>query len=120
MTILLLYWRHILVVAALTAAGWLGYHKIYSIGYDAASAKYEKQIAEYNNKLDKRINVLESSSTVLIEQLLIGNQGTKNDLANILKTIKGKPLYTIDTKGQCKLSDDFIKAYNDGIGRVNK
>ncbi len=120
MTFLLLYWRHLLVVAALTAGGWLGYHKIYNIGYDAASQKYEKQIAEYNTKLNKRIDILESSSTVLIEQLLVGNQGTKNDLANILKTIKGKPLYTIDPKGQCKLSDDFIKAYNDGIGRVNK
>ncbi|OQB10823.1 MAG: hypothetical protein BWY21_00130 [Parcubacteria group bacterium ADurb.Bin216] len=120
MTFLLLYWKHLLVVAALTAGGWLGYHKIYNIGYDAASQKYEKQIAEYNTKLNKRIDILESSSTVLIEQLLVGNQGTKNDLANILKTIKGKPLYIIDPKGQCKLSDDFIKAYNDGIGRVNK
>jgi hypothetical protein len=120
MTFLLLYWRHLIVVLALATGGWLGYHKIYNIGYEAASKKYEAQIADYNNKLDKRINVLESSSTVLMEQLLLGNQGTKNDLANILKTIKGKPLYTIDTKGQCKLSDDFIKAYNDGIGRVNK
>lgn len=109
-----------MLISILAAAGWLIYNKIYTIGYEAATVKYEKQIAAYNAKLDKRIELLETGSTVLIEQVLLGNLGAKTDLANILKTIRGKPLYTIDPKGHCKLSEDFIKAYNDGIARVNK
>lgn len=117
---LIKYWKHLLIISSLGGFGFLAYHKIYDIGYREASVKYEKQIKDFNDTMDRRINTLESGSTVLIQQVLLGNQATKTDLLGIMKTLKGKPLYTIDPKGQCKLSDDFIKAYNEGIGRVNK
>ena len=120
MTLVLLYWRQALLAILLGGLGLLGYQHVYHKGYEAASVKYERQIKEYNDKIDNRISTLESSSTVLIEQTLLGNQATKVDLAKVLKTLSNKPLYTIDSKGACKLSDDFVKAYNDGIARVNK
>lgn len=120
MMLLLAYWKQIVIAIILGGLGFLGYQHVYHIGYEAASVKYEKQIKDYNDRLNTRITNLEDRSTVLIEQTLLGNQATKLDLANLLKTLKGKPLYTIDNKGMCQLSPDFIKTYNDGIKKVNK
>ena len=120
MTLVLLYWKQILMAVILGGVSFLGYNHIYDKGFAAASVKYEKQIKEYNDTLNKRIVNLEDRSTVLIEQTLLGNQAVKLDMANLLSTLKGKPLYTIDTKGECKLSPDFIRVYNEGIKKVNK
>lgn len=116
---LLKYWKHVIIMLILGSACFLGYQHIYHMGYSAASIKYERQISEYNIKLDTRIAGLEAQSTVLVEQTLLGGQAIKLDMDKLAKAIKGKPLYTIDTTGKCQLSSDFIKAYNDGINRAN-
>lgn len=119
MVVLKKYWKHIIVIVLLGGLSLLGYQHIYNIGYLAASKKYDKQISEYNNRLDTRIAGLEAQSTVIVEQTLLGSQNIKIDMDKLAKVIKGKPLYTIDTAGKCQLSSDFIKAYNDGVNRAN-
>lgn len=120
MMLFLKYWKQIAAVSAICFILIFGYLQAYDKGYSNAKAKYEREIELYNKKIDKQIDRIESKSTVLIEQLLLSNQSTGKDLANIMDLIKEKPLYIVDTTGKCKLSPDFIKTFNAGVARVNK
>ncbi len=123
MTVFLLflksYWKQIAGAAALALVLYLGYHKIYSIGYNKATAECAQRVKEYEEKIDGRIKSIENSSSALIEQSALADAARKKDYAAILFTIKGKPLYVIE-QGKCKPSPDFVKAYNEGIERSNK
>ena len=116
---LLNYWKNIVVGILLCLVVVFGYYKIKAIGYDEASKKYEKQIAEYNLKLDKRIEFIQQSSSLLVENAILSREQNAKDFADILAAAKIKPLYTI-INGTCAPSPDFAKAYNDAVTRANR
>lgn len=121
MTVFLLkYWKQLAAVFALVLGCMFVYKFIYDIGYKAAEIHYTEKIKAYEDKVDQRIQQIQSGSTVLIEQVLLNRQATKQELTKVLLAVKDKPLYRIDTTGKCQLSEDFIAAYNAGIDKVNK
>jgi len=120
MTLVLMYWKQIILAGILAGVSLLGYQHAYNAGYTKATSKYEKMMKDYSDNLDKRIEGLEVKSTVLIEQTLLGNQSTKLDLDKLQLAIRNKPMYVIDASGKCRLSSDFIDMYNNSVNRVNK
>lgn len=117
--ILLKYWKHIIVILSLVGMGYLGYHKIYDQGYQAAATEYNKKIKLYEEDLAKRISAIESTSEVLVQLARINNDSFSKDLKGILTRIKGKPLFYVK-EGKCTPSAEMYKAYNDAINRANK
>jgi hypothetical protein len=99
--------------------GYLGYNKIYTIGYSNASEKYEQRIKDYTEALTQRISVLELHSSVIIEQSNKTRAETAKEYANILRQTKNKPL-VIFQNGVCQISPEFSKAYIDALSRANK
>jgi len=121
MTVLFLrYWKQIAAITAIVLACFFVYKYIYDIGYKAAEVHYTEKIKAYEDRVDQRIQQIQSGSTVLIEQVLLSRQATKRELTQVLLAVKDKPLYRVDPTGKCQLSEDFIAAYNEGINKVNK
>lgn len=112
-------WKEILIVAILAAIGYLGYSKVYNIGYTAAAAVYQKQLNEYNDNLNKRIVNIENNSSALLDLSNANREAASKEYKAIIAATRGKPLYTINS-GVCTLSPDFVKAYTDAINRANK
>jgi hypothetical protein len=120
MTLLLLkYWKHLVVILSILGLGYLGYHKIYDQGYQAAAVEYNKKIKLYEDDLAKRISSIESASETLVQLAKINNDSFSKDLKGILTSIKGKPLFYVK-EGKCTPSPEMYKAYNDAINRANK
>jgi hypothetical protein len=87
----------------LSVLAYLAYHKIYMIGYNAANTEctiritsYEKKMKEYQDSLDKRIDLLVVTSSQLVTELSDSRESLKKDYTAILTTIKNKPLYRIE------------------------
>lgn len=119
MIILLKYWKHIVIILSLAGFGYLGYSKIYSIGYQAAATEYAKKMKLYEDDLAKRISSIESTSETLVQLTRLNNDSFSKDIKGILTNIKGKPLYYVK-EGKCTPTPEMYKAYNDAIERANK
>lgn len=113
------YWKQLVVGIALSLLLYTGYHKVYSIGYSAATAEYVKKTKDYEDKLDKRIANIEANSAALLEGANKDKAALSKDLSNILNTIKGKPLYILE-EGKCKPAPILVDTYNETIKRINK
>jgi uncharacterized protein (UPF0276 family) len=122
MTLVLLflksYWKQVAGAIALATCLYLGYYKIYDIGYAAANVECAARIKQFEEGLDKRIANIENTSGLILDQTTAANITRKKDFVDILASIKNKPLYTIE-QGKCKPSTDFIDAYNKGIEEAN-
>lgn len=113
------YWKQMIAAVIITMTCYLVYHKIYSIGFDAANVECAARMKSYEDKLDKRIANIENNSTILIETANQDKLALRKDYANILATIKGKPLYIIE-QGKCKPANLLIDSYNEGIKKANE
>lgn len=109
------------VAIALVSLGilYLGYSKVYSVGYNKASVEYEVKLREYDDKLRDRINNIELTSTVILEQYTKGRVAAAKEYKNILAAAKTKPL-VVYQNGVCEVSPDFSKAYVEALKRANK
>lgn len=119
-TVLLLkFWRQIVGILLLSVVLFAGYSYVENIGYTRATVEYTKQMKDFNDKLDKRIDNLEQSSAVLITASIANKEQAAKDFKTILQAAKNKPLYTIQNN-ICAPSTDFINTYNEAINRANK
>lgn len=109
------------VVIALVSLGilYLGYDKVYSVGYNKASAEYEVKMREYDDKLRSRINNIELNSAVLLEEYSKSKLQASKDFKAILAAAKSKPL-VVYQNGNCEISPDFSKAYIEALKKANK
>lgn len=98
---------------------YLGYDKVYSVGYNKASAEYEVKLREYDDKLRDRINNIELNSAVIVEEYAKGRAAAAKEYKNILAAARTKPL-VVYQNGQCEISPDFSKAYIEALKRTNK
>ena len=117
------YWVQIVLVAALigglTTTAYTGYNYIHNKGYQQATVEYKKRIQEYESALLSRIDIIESNSTLIIQQNELLKETAAADFRAIIKATKDRPLYTIQA-GVCAPSEDFVKAYNDAMARANR
>jgi Tfp pilus assembly protein PilE len=107
------------ITGGLSVTAYSGYRHIYNKGEQAATAKCQQRIQEYEANLLSRIDSIEQNSTTIIQQNEELKESAAKDFQAIIKATKGRPLYTIQA-GACAPSADFIKAYNDAIMRANK
>lgn len=117
--LLMKYWKHAVLVAAVGVSAGLAYNHIYTKGYNEASEKYEQKFRDYELAVDKRIAKVTGMADALIESSFERNEIFAADIRELSKAIKGRQIYTIK-QGKCEPTDDFIKAYNEAIARGNK
>lgn len=119
-----MYIKIIIALLLATSVGvtiYTTYDHIYARGYTAAENKYQEERQKYIELLEGKIVKLENNSSNLANQLDIFNQHSDTQYMNILREIRNKPLYVVNkVTGECSPSEDFIKAYNDGITETNK
>lgn len=118
MTLILLYWRQIVILAAISAASLFAYNKIYSIGYDKAEAHYKAQIKVYEDRLDARINNLEAFSSVIIRENAEREKEAAKQFKAILNASKGSKTYVINNEN-CVPSESFMKSYTEALKKAN-
>lgn len=114
------YWKHIVIIVALIAVSYFVYNKIYTIGYNAASAECAEKMKEYTEKLDKRISGLEEASNTLVLEAVESRKIAKREFSAIMASIKNKPLYVVKQSGECAPSPDLIRVYNEAVERANQ
>lgn len=122
-TFLLKYWLQLVLVVALvggiSTSAYTGYRYIHNKGYQEASAMYTKRIQEYEASILSRIDIIETNSTLIIEQQENLKLASAKEFKAILKAAQNRPMYTIQA-GVCAPSEDFIKTFNDAIARANQ
>lgn len=118
LTLILKYWKGLLLFVVLSTLAISGYSWIYNRGVEKTTIKYEEKFKEYNEKLEQRINNIELMSSVLIEQSNKNSKVLSQDLYRIRNAIKDKPLFTV-VDGKCEPSPSFIETYNSLIKRGN-
>lgn len=121
------YWKHILIVVIIGVASFWIYNKIYQRGYAVANAEcsiriadYEAKMTKYKNDINTRIADIEVVSVGLVADLKNSNVQLNKDLADIKARAKPRPTYIIKQGTICSPSTDFIGSYNEAITRVNK
>ena len=110
-TILLKYWKQILVSSALVLSLVLVYNYVYQRGVAATTQVYEAKLKAQQDLIDKRIANIEQTSQVLAEQSKIAATSTHADLAKILQAAKNKPL-VVYKNGECIPSQTFLDSWN--------
>lgn len=118
LTILSKYWKHLVIVLAITSASFFIYNYIYSRGFDEANIECAARMKEYTDKLDARIAELVDLSKQKSEEEAKRALLLKQDLNKLLVLSKQKPL-TIIKEGKCLPSETFVETYNAAIDRVN-
>lgn len=113
------YWKHILIIVVLSVVSYIVYNKIYTAGYNAASAECAEKMKEYTEKLDSRIAGLEEASSTLVTEAIESRKSIKKDFNTILASIKNKPLYVVNKTGECAPSVDLVRVYNEAVDRAN-
>lgn len=117
--LLLKFWKQIAGVILLSAVLFTAYSYVENIGYTKATVEYTRQMKDFNDKLDRRIDNLEKNSAALIDASIANKEQAAKDFKTILQAAKNKPLYTIQNN-VCAPSIDFINTYNEAINRANK
>ena len=112
------YWKQIAGALALAFVLYTGYSFVYDRGYADANVEAQKRFDDYTKKIGDRIEKIEGNSSQLLSAAAEADKARQKSFNDILFTIKGKPLYTIQ-QGKCTPSDDFVKAYNEGIKKAN-
>jgi len=115
---------HILLVALIGGSSYLLYDKVttkaYNKGFAVAETKYKNEIKVMVSAIDKKIDGLEKSSNNLAITIELSKTTTDRLMRDILKSVQGKPLFTIAANGVCTPSDDFISAYNRAVKGANQ
>ena len=111
--------KYIAIALVVLGVLYLGYDKVYSVGYNKATVEYEVKLREYDDKLRDRINHIELNSAVIIEQFGKGREAAAKEYKDILAAARTKPL-VIYQNGACEISPDFSKAYVEALKRANK
>ncbi len=112
------YWKQLIGGLLLAILLYTGYHKIYTIGYDAANIECVERMKDYQDKLDARIKNIEDNSVALIAGANADKLVITQGLNELKLNIKNKPLYTI-VEGKCKPTDLLIDTLNNGIDKAN-
>lgn len=118
-SILLKFWKEMLLVLLVASLGYMGYNKIKDIGAIEVTKKYEQHISDQNAAIMQRIASLEVSSTVLIEKYNNDKLISSKQYQDILRATKNKPL-VIYQEGVCSVSPDFSNAYIEALNRANR
>lgn len=117
------YWKHIVLVVAVSVAGYMLYDKVrtdgYNSGFTEANIACEKRMNEYKKDLADRIASLENTSSKLADTNDALMLALKSDYKKILKSIEGKPLYVVE-QGVCKPSPDAVNAINEAVEKANR
>ena len=111
------YKEILIVIISLSILLW-AYNTVYDRGVDSSNTKWIAKVEKQEKIRDAQIASIEGLSKVTLEQTLINNDKTREDLAIIYKKLLGKPT-TIIKDGKCVPSTDFISAYNEIISRGN-
>lgn len=111
LTLLLRYWKHIILLIAVVTVLGLVYNAIYQRGVAATTQTYELKIAEQQKLLDTKVATLELLSTQLVTQTALNQQNLNADLAKILAAAKTKPL-VVYKNGECSPSQTFLDSWN--------
>lgn len=111
-------WRPVTeVILVLVLLCFLYFH-VKDIGYNEAKVKYEKEIAEYNKKLDDHISTIERNSTILVQNQADTQSKLDAGIDQIISVAGKKPLYIVK-QDKCIPSQNFLDSYNDVINKAN-
>ncbi len=119
LTILLKYWREMIIVIALASAGYLAYNSLGNHFRAQEAARYEQKFKEYSDTVSKHIEDVQNTGNVIVIQ---NDQKAKEldaKLNQVLIASKNKPLTTIANDGKCTLSPNFIDSYNSLVNARN-
>lgn len=104
-----------IVALAIMLALYSGYSYIKNIGYKEAEVVYQQKISDYENKLNKKIDTIETLASTLVAENRESAAILTTDVAEILAKTKGKTL-TIVKNGECIPS----KTFSDSFVEINK
>jgi hypothetical protein len=107
------------ILALIISFGYLGYSKIKQVGFEEAEAKYTLIIKEYENNLNKKVDVIENLSNTLVIENRENSALLAQDLELIKSGIKKKPLVIIKD-GECIPSTNFSEAFGKLNQRANQ
>lgn len=120
---LLKNWKYLLLLITLVSGLAATYYGIASYhhkqGYKEAEGKYELVIKEYRTSIDKKVEDVKDLAFILSNSNDAFNTRLSRQIAEIKKSLDGKPLYYIKSDGTCSVSDDFIRAHNEAVRKVN-
>ena len=117
-TLLLKYWKELVVLISIIGVAYAGYSYIYNKGYEAANLECAIRLQEIEEMKAKHIKEIQDYAKANLEQTVLNNVNTSKDIKAILN--KKPEVATVIIEGKCKPSDSFIETYNAVIERANK
>ena len=107
------------ILAATLLLGYAGYSHVKDIGYQEAKVECDEKFAEYQKKVNERLERIEGKVSGITTDLISSNTELNTGVSQILESMRNTPSVTIKG-GKCVPTQEFVNNLNSAIEKANK